>query len=319
MEKFAQLSYRERQKIYSGLCAGKKQTEIAQELERATSTISREIRRNSDYIGYLYPDEAHQKALNRKNKNEAKINKNSNLKDFIIAKLHERWSPNSIAGKWNLENIETITKEAIYQWIYSDDGETLGLKDLLIRSRKKRGLKQKVKKQMIKNKISIHDRPASINQREEVGHYECDLIFNSGSQSKNICTLVERVTRHTILIYNENKRTDIVMGALIAHVKDLVPFIKSITFDNGSEFASHTELNKLGIKTYFCDPGAPWQKGSIENLNGFARRFLPFNLPADEITAEYVAEVNNKINNIPREILAYKTPIQALNEAMYVS
>ena len=84
--------------------------------------------------------------------------------------------------------------------------------------------------------------------------------------------------------------------------------VKSITFDNGSEFASHTKLKELGTKTYFCHPGAPWEKGSIENVNGVSRRFLPFNLPADEITSELVNEVMIKLNNLPRKIFGYMTP-----------
>jgi IS30 family transposase len=91
--------------------------------------------------------------------------------------------------------------------------------------------------------------------------------------------------------------------------------VKSITFDNGSEFADHWRLKEeLGIDTYFCDPGAPWQKGSIENLNGMLRRFFPFKVSAEEITNEQVVVVNAKINNMPREILSYKTPNEVLNE-----
>jgi IS30 family transposase len=315
MNKFTQLSYQERRKIYSGLCEGKYYSEIAKELERSVSTISREIGRNSDRFGYLYPADAHKNALGRKHINEVKLKKNNALRDYVIIKLREKWSPKSIAGKWNLSNAQKISQEAIYQWIYSDDGESLGLKYLLVRARKKRGLRRKVNKSKINNRVSVHDRPENINQRDELGHYECDLIFNVGSQSKNICTLVERVTRNTILIHNKSKHTDIVIGSLIARIKELNLDVKSITFDNGSEFASHSELNKLGIKTYFCDPGSPWQKGSIENLNGFARRFLPFSLPAVEIDALLVKEVNHKINLIPRAILAYKSPFQVFSEA----
>jgi IS30 family transposase len=319
METFTQLSYHERIKIYRGLCDGKSQGKIARILERSPSTVSREIHRNSDQYGYLYPGDAHKKAQERKHKNEAKINKNKDLRDYIIMKLGEKWSPIAIAGGWNLENDETITKEAIYQWIYAEEGEALGLKKLLVRARKKRGLRRKLKGPKIKNRVSVHVRPESINQRSELGHYECDLIFNSGSQSKNICTIVERVTREAILIKNEDKTTKTVMGSLIDHIKKTGIKMKSITFDNGSEFADHDRLKELGIDTYFCDPGSPWQKGSIENFNGVARRFLPFSLSASEITHEYVATVNNKLNNMPRAILSFKTPLEAAREAANAS
>lgn len=314
MKKFSQLSYHERVKIYRGLCEVKSVREIAEELERSPSTISRELRRNSDQIGYLYAGEAHQKAQERRYKNLPKIVKNESLKNYIIDKLFLRWSPGSIAGSLKCVIDKKITKEAIYQWIYRDEGETLGLKKFLTRARKKRGLRRKTKTPKIKNRVVIHDRPESINQRIEYGHYECDLIFNSGSQSKNICTLIERVSRKAVLLHNLNKLTKTVVDALIEYIETHKLFVKSITFDNGTEFADHYKLNEMGIATYFCDPGAPWQKGSIENLNGMLRRFLPFSLSAELISSAYVKDVNKMINMIPRAILGYKTPNEAFSE-----
>ena len=219
MAKFTQLSYYERDKIYRGLCEGKSRGTIAEELSRDKSTISREIRRNSDRIGYLYPGVAHEKAQQRKNKNEHKINRDPELKDYVLQGLYKRWSPNVIAGRYKLENPgKSISREAIYQWIYSAEGEALELKKLLVRAHKKRGLKRRSKKVKIKNRISIHERPDYINRRDEVGHFECDLIFNSGSQSKNICTLTDRLTRESILIKNENKSTKTVIDAVILHI-----------------------------------------------------------------------------------------------------
>ena len=168
MEFFTQLSYRERQKIYRGLCDGKSQKEIARELERSPSTISREIRRNSDHMGYLYAGEAHVMAQERKYKNTPKIDKNLELKKYIIEKLKARLSPIMIAKTWSIEKPdESITPEAIYQWIYGPEGEELKLKKLLIRAKKKRGMKRKKKTTGIKNRVSIHERPGSINERVE--------------------------------------------------------------------------------------------------------------------------------------------------------
>lgn len=314
MEHFSQLSYNERRQIYSELCDGKSQSKIALMLGRDKSTISREIRRNSDHIGYLYPGYAHQKAQDRRNKNKAKLTKNETLKGLVLEKLYKRWSPASIAGSLKNEKSWTISKEAIYQWIYTKEGESLGLKKFLIRARKKRGLKRKVACSKIKNRVSVHTRSEVINQRIEPGHYECDLIFNSGSQSKNICTLVERVSRKAILIHNSNKLTKTVVSAVIEYIKTHNLFVKSITFDNGSEFADHHKLNDLNIETFFCDPGAPWQKGSIENLNGMLRRYLPFSLAAESISDSYVEKVNDQINSIPRAILGYKTPNEAFDK-----
>lgn len=311
METFTQLTYHERDKIYRGLCLGKSKSAIARELCRTKSTITREVCRNSDSIGYLYPGKAHEKALQRKHKNKPKINRNPKLKEYILERLKKRWSPEMIAGRYKLENPEqTVSKESIYQWIYSAEGEKLELKKLLVRAHKRRGFKRKVKKLKIKNKVSVHCRPDHINKRLELGHFECDLIFNQGSQSKNICTLTDRFSREAVMIKNESKHSTTVIDAIIRHIAKHKLNVKSITFDNGSEFADHTKFNLLGIMTYFCDIGSPWQKGSIEHLNGMIRRFLPFAIPAAEITQKLVKSINQKMNNMPRAILGFRTPLE---------
>jgi IS30 family transposase len=231
--------------------------------------------------------------------------------------LKDRWSPNTIAGRWNLESPDVkISAETIYQWIYSqkpfyEDGILIDLRKFLVRARTKRGLRRKRPQSNIKERISVHERPEHINQRIESGHYEADLIFNKGSQSKNICTLIERITRQTILLKNEDKRSETVIDAIIEHIQRTGISIKSITFDNGSEFTDHTKLNAMGIKTYFCDPGSPWQKGGIENFNGLVRRHLPFAMDAFTITIQQVEEVARKMNSMPRKILGFKTPLEA--------
>lgn len=310
-DRFTQLSYNDRRIIYRGLCDQKSKKEIAIMLGRPLSTVSREIRRNSDGYGYCYPDDAHKRAEKRRNKNIAKITKNIALKSYIIDKLEHRWSPGTIAGSWNLQkNGTAISKEAIYQWIYTSEGNKLKLSHLLVRKHKKRGFKRRTKNSTnIKNRVSIHNRPDVINQRKEPGHYECDLMFNSGSQSKNICVLIERVTRKSFLIKNDNKSTNTVIDALIQCIINNNLDVISITFDNGSEFADHHKLNDMSIATYFCDPGTPSQKGSVENCNGVLRRYIPFDLPASDITDEFIEFVENKLDLMPRQILSFKTPL----------
>lgn len=237
---------------------------------------------------------------------------------FVIKCLKKKWSPNAAAGQWNrhTKNDITITDEAIYQWIYKEphyyDGNAwIDLRKLLIRNHKNRGMRRRTPQSNIKNRVSIHERPAIINQNVEVAHYEGDLIFHSGSQSANIFTLIDRKTKHMILIKNDNKRSATVIGALIQNIEGLGLAIKTITFDNGSEFAEHTKLNIKGIKTYFCDSGSSWQKRRIENLNGVARRFLPFNMGASEVTSKLVQDAQDQLNHMPRQSLAFMTPFEA--------
>lgn len=319
MDKYIQLSYQERRYIYIGKCEGKSAGRIAKDLGRDKTTITRELKRNGDHIGYLYAGEAQKRTEQRKNRNVSKIGKDPDLRAYIIAKLVERWSPKAIAGRWRLEHPgHTLCAETIYQWIYSKEGKSLNLCKLLIRRHKKRGFKRRIVASSIKSRESIHRRPEEINKRKKFGDWEFDLAFNKGSQSKNVCTGIERVTRTTIIISNSNKCTGTVISNMIKEITKTKLPVNSITFDNGTEFTDHERLLALGIQTYFCDPGSPWQKGSIENLNGVMRRQLPFNMPADKITESKVQEVVRKLNDMPRAILGFKTPNEVARERIYV-
>jgi len=304
---YTHLTMGERYRIFEAKCQRKTQGIIAKELGRSKSSISRELGRNSDSWGYLYAREAHERAKDRRHRKKlTKIEQDPALKAYIIEKLQEKFSPQMIAITWCKENPEKkISKESIYKFVYGDVGNKLELSKLLVRAKKKRGLRCKARKTKIKAAISIHERPQEINERKEAGHYEGDLIFNEGSMSQNILTLTDRLTRESIMIFNESKHTGVVLGNLIKHIKKTGLLIKSITFDNGSEFAGHAELNKINIKTYFCDPGKPYQKGSVENLNGVIRRYLPFNFRACQITPEIVHISMIKVNNLPRGILGW--------------
>ena len=202
-------------------------------------------------------------------------------------KLKDCWSPIAIAVRWSLENPnKKITKEAIYAWVYGPDGKTLGLPKLLPRSKPKRGLVRVHKSTShIPDRVSLEARPDNANTRSELGHLEGDLIFHSGSQSSNILTVIDRKSRMVVIVKNGSKKTNVVMKSVAqaAHILKA----KTITFDNGSEFAGHKKLTEQrDIKTFFCRAGAPWEKGSVENMNKMIRRFLPFKMPANSITQE---------------------------------
>jgi len=312
MKKYTQLSLEERELVFEGLKRRMSQNEIAKLLRRDKSTISRELSRNSDSKGYyFYPQDAHAQSAKRKAQHGYKVERLPGLKEYVLEKLNAYWSPLAIAGRWSLEHPRNkITKEAIYAWIYGPSGKNLGLPKLLPRAKTKRGLgRPKKPRGKILDRISVHVRPEIANKRKELGHLEGDLMFNSGSQSSNILTLVDRKSRVIMLIKNQSKKADIVGKAVIQGAINL--HAKTVTFDNGTEFTDHTKLNKnLGIATYFCDPGSPWQKGTVENMNKQIRRFLPFKYKAHEITQEIIDNVATILNNMPREILGFRTPLE---------
>ena len=308
MKYYTQLNEFERVRIYEGLKKGWGPTAIGESIGRHKSSISRELKRNSDHIGYLYPRDAHKKTKDRKARYGPKIERHSQVRNYILGKLNKRWSPKVIAGRWKRDNPEeiTVTAEAIYSWIYDPKNKDLELWKLLPKAKSRRGRTRKKYKKgtKIMHRVSIHQRPDTINERIEFGHYEGDLMFNQGSQSVNILTLVERTSRMVILVKHDTKHSAPIMDSIRERIGTTA---LSCTFDNGSEFAQHYTL---GIPTFFCDPASPWQKGSVENMNGLARPYVPFAMDPHSVTQEYLDAVAHKLNNQPREILNYQTPYE---------
>jgi len=308
MNHYTRITEQERCLIEMGVCEGKSIRAIAKRLGRPPKTVSEEIRRNGGYLRY-YAVKAHYDRNKSNRTGYSKIDSNPLLANHIRARLAECWAPEVIAEKWNKEALgPTITHETIYTWIYKQD-DSLYLK--LPRKKKKRGLKPQRSKSKILNRVSIHQRPESINDRSQVGHYEGDLVFQQGNQSQNILTLVERKSRMVIFRKNQSKHSDVVVGAL-KDIKEKSEYaMDSLTLDNGSEFSSHSVL---GMDTYFCDPGSPWQKGAIENVNGILRRYIDFRVDAKDITQEMLDSVALSINNKPRKILGFLTPNEMMEK-----
>lgn len=315
MQEYHQLSYQERCAIFNGLKKQFSIREIAENINRDPSTVSREIARNSDHVGYFYPDHAQWITDQRKAKHGSKVTRNPRLEGYLKEKLLSEWAPDVIAGCWNLENpSEPVTRETLYAYIYSDVGLSKGLPKLLPRAKKKRGLIRKQKMNgTIPNRVPISERPEVINERKESGHFEADLMFHQGSMSQNVTTISERVTKFALFIKNDSKHSEEVVkriGRRIGHIA------KSVTFDNGSEFSQHMLLHdQHGIKTYFCRPGAPYEKGGVENLNKMSRRWIPFKEFASDVTQEKLDIMANKINHIPRRSLNFITPCEAFRKS----
>lgn len=290
-------------------------------LKRSGSTISLELKRNTNdkRFGYL-PDEAHRLAAARKARHGLKINRNPTLKTSVITLLKDGWSPEIIAGSQALKSTGgTVSHEAIYQFIYGNDGLELGLYKFLLKARPRRGkLYARKPRSMIRERVSIHDRPAHITTREEFGHLEGDLTFMTSSQSMNIGVIVERKTRFALLFLNQSKHSAVVIKSMFNRLAKLPAAARrSITFDNGVEFARHTLLKRfMGIDTFFCDKHAPWQKGQVEQMNVMLHRYLPKKSNLAEISHEQLASIQNRLNNRPRKCLGFRTPAAAYKEEL---
>lgn len=314
MIKYNQISLEERENIYQLRKTGISVSEIGKLLNRNKSTISREITRNSSQkLGYL-PDRANNLAKGRKNRNLLKIEKNPDLKQYILDRLTlDKWSPEMIAGRMRLENLPfRISHETLYQYIYSYPGQKQKLYQHLMLARPKRQLKYSRRKRSVPEIHKIKNRPEYINNRSEFGHFEGDLTFFKGSRNGNISVLVERLSRKTFLIQNNTKSSKNVMIKIARQAKD-IPEIKSITFDNGGEFSQFGLLSINGIQTYFCDPGAPYQKGQVERTNVSLHKFIPKKTDFNTITENQIQYANDKLNNLPRKCLNFLTPNEAWN------
>jgi len=289
---------------------------VARMLGRSHSVIGYELKYNKgDHMEYS-ADRAqyYHEQRQLKKGNKGKIDRNETLRQYIIERLTEdQMSPEQIAGRLKRFHRETIgyaCHETIYEFIYGDEQIDERYYIHLRRHRPKRGKWHSRKKQQtIKDRTSIHERPEEINDKTEVGHWESDsMIFR---QQKGILSVqVERIAKLTRLTRCLNKTAEETKEALIRtadSVSDV--YMKSITFDNGTEGAKHMELKEMfGIETYFCDPYCSWQKGLVENTNMLIRQYLPLNTPIDKLTDKEIQMIEDKLNNRPRKALNYLTP-----------
>jgi IS30 family transposase len=280
METYRQIRVEEREKI-AGLLESKSTiTEIAKALGRSKSTISREIKRNRSSQGNYWPDTADRKARSRCYR-ESLLDRNERLRELVKDKLCcHFWTPEQIAGylKYRQTDLPSVSHETIYTWIYKKPQKEEKLWKFLPRHKATRGLRKSkgAGVNRIPNRVSIHDRPQTV--LNEFGHWEGDLMaFLKNSQ--HILVLRERKSMFTKSIPLETKKASTTAQKVIDLMKKIPLFARrSLTLDNGGEFAGHEIwLQYLNLPSFFCDPYASWQKGGVENTNGRLRRDLPRN------------------------------------------
>ena len=297
--------------------------EISEEINKAISSISEEINKNGGrefYNGWAADAAAE---IRRKQRSKRKkLDISIGLKRYIIEKLKEDWSPEQISGELKRlsKGKAVVSHETIYQFIYSEEGKELELwKHLRHRSKyveaKRRSWSGRRRRgPTIPNRVSIHKRPAEVDSKETFGHWEADLMVFSHSRS-TLSVFVERSTKQTISFVNEDKGSVQMKLALHAFVEQAgVNNIKTITFDNGLENVCHEEIRKeycYSFDTYFCDPYCSWQKGLVENTNKLLRQYFPRKMAKEDITQDKLDETVCTLNNRPRKLLNFNTPLSA--------
>lgn len=315
------LSKKERYEIKEMIDIGKGITEIAEILSRSKGAISMEINRNKEDGKYI-PCEAHKKYEERLHKeDELKIEKSPFLQAYIAKGMTiYAWAPDVIAGKLKLDKrAETVSTESIYRYVYTSPiAIKAGLHRYLPQKKLKRQERGKrVKRVIIPNRTSIHERPAIANHKKELGHVEVDLTFHKGNQSKNIGVMVDKATQKVFLILNKSKTSLTVTTGFMEKIS-LIPekLRRTLTMDNGKEFVGHMAYKLMGFKTYFCDAYRPRQKALIEKMNSMIHRILPKDIDINTITQEVLDNVETILNNMPRRIFGYKTPNEMWEEKL---
>jgi IS30 family transposase len=251
-----------------------------------------------------------------------KLSRHPALAVHVIDCLKAAWSPEQIARRLRISGaLERVSHETIYRFVYSSQGQHLGLyQDLpMARRRRRTRYQRKTRGLHIPAGNTIKQRPAEIADRISFGHWEGDLMmFRRELGQHNVTSLVERQSRYTILTRNPDRNSTGVMSGMIEKLQALpAPARQSITFDRGTEFASDPLLKqKLGMDSYFRKPQAPWQKGTVENTNGRVRRFLSRDADITALSDEMLNEICERLNDMPRKCLGYRTPAEVLMSSL---
>lgn len=323
-KQYKHLTMVEREFIAKMHWEGKGIGEIARDLGRDKGTISRELNRNSspEYTCYTPCRAQYRSNERRKAASKRPRLKNKVILQYVEEKLALGWSPELISGRLSMDHPGlSISHEAIYQYIYhpktSGREELIGSLRRAHRKRKQKGIGRKQRKSKIPNRVSIEERPPSVESRRYYGHWEGDSLISRKSLTA-LNSLTERKSRLLLLTKLTRKGAEDTKNAIIGRLYALpAQMRRTLTLDNGTENAQHEEITAgIGIKCYFAHPYASWERGTNEHINGLIRWYLPKGTDFSKISDEQIALIESLINNRPRKCLGFKTPIEVASSCV---
>jgi IS30 family transposase len=332
----------DREQILVGITAGESIRTIAASIDRAPSTVSRELAANMRHHYARKPgspggprtrpwDYSPHKAQARADANAArpktaKLAEHDRLREEVQDRLTEEHSPEQIAARLKVDfpdDLEMrVSHETIYQSLYVQGRGALR-RDLTTRLRTGRAVRKPrrtpgERRGRIPDMVNIAERPPDVEDRAVPGHWEGDLI--TGTENKSaIGTLVERMTGYTLLLHLPgNHGADAVQEAMVAGMSRLPETLKqTLTWDQGIELRNHVAIAAaIDLDIYFCDPHSPWQRGINENTNGLLRQYFPKGTDLSVYAPDYLEHVARKLNNRPRKRLDWQTPAEALDKLL---
>jgi transposase, IS30 family len=313
------LQISEREEISRGLAKGLSIRQIARRIGRAASSVAREIARNGGAQGYRAA-EADVRAWQRARRPQpCLLARRGGLRTWVAQHLGRNWSPRQIAvglrESFPHDPCMRVSHETIYKSLFIQARNVL--KKELLGHLRRGGFMRRPRVQgqahpAIVDGISIHERPAEVEDRAIPGHWEGDLLM--GGTGSQIATLVERHSRYVMLVKVDSKDTLTVTKALAKKIRELPAELRrSLTWDRGSEMAAHKDFAiATDMHVYFCDPRSPWQRGSNENTNGLLRQYFPKGMDLSNISQARLNYVARELNERPRETLNWRTPWAAL-------
>jgi len=313
---YKHLSDTDRHYIEVRLKKGDKKKDIAQSLGRAASTITRELKRNTGKRGYRHKQAQGMSEQRHKEKPKA-IKVTAEVETYIRDGLHKDWSPEQICGRLHLEQKIKLHHETVYRYILNDKacgGELYNQLRHKAKPYRKRYGSSTNSRMGIPNRVDIAERPKAANDRKRVGDFEADTIIGKGHKGA-IVTLDERVTKLRLAAPVKRKEAHAVSEAIVELLTPFSLMTKSITYDNGKEFAKHTCINdKLDCESYFAKPYHSWERGQNENANGLLRQYFPKTERLDTVQKSEVSMAVHRLNSRPRKCLGYKTPYEAFEK-----
>jgi IS30 family transposase len=320
------LTLAEREDISRGIASGSSIRTIASSLDRAVSTVSREVTRHGGRSAYRALDADRQAWKSALRPKRCLLAGNRKLREMVAVKLVLDWSPEQISG-WLKEQYPDdksmrVSHETIYRSLFVQARGVLK-KELIEHLRTKRCMRRSrhatvsgQSRGQIIDALSIRERPAEAEDRAVPGHWEGDLL--SGAKNSYIATLVERHSRYAMLVKVPGKDTEAVVRALSKHVRKLPASLRrSLTWDRGLEMARHKQFTvATNVKVYFCDPQSPWQRGTNENTNLLLRQYLPRGTDLALISQAQLDQVALRLNQRPRKTLGFQTPASRLQASV---
>jgi IS30 family transposase len=321
--RYDQLGIEERCEIARLRTSGSSIRQIAAALDRQPSTVAREVRRNASRQQGYQAVYAEQQSRARR-WTGSKLDRDNALRQVVLTRLKQGWSPEQVSGRLAREvGHQVVSHETIYRFIYAQlvRSNDWSWRHYLPRGKCKRGwrgYKRSSPMSFIDQRRPLRERPEEARDRQTPGHWEADLMLFS-AQGQAVLAMHERRSRLLIAVRPPNKSAKPVAQAMYELLAPLPPRgRKSVTFDNGTEFAYHYQLHPLNIETFFCDTYSPWQKGGIENAIGRMRRTLPRKTDLATISDQRFIELIWAYNHTPRKCLDYLTPAELfLSEVLH--